>query len=98
SFSRDWSSDVCSSDLPETVRSYLQFNIGDAYDAGKADRSLRALFGTGLFADVEIGLQGNVVVVTIVENPVVNQVAFEGNSEVDRSEERRVGKEGRCRW
>jgi len=68
---------------PETVRSYLQFNVGDVYDAGKADRSLRTLFGTGLFADVEIGLQGNAVIVTVVENPVVNQVAFEGNSEVD---------------
>lgn len=68
---------------PETVRSYLQFNVGDVYDAGKADRSLRTLFGTGLFADVEIHLQGSTVVVTIIENPVVNQVAFEGNSEVD---------------
>ena len=68
---------------PETVRSYLQFNVGDVYDAGRADRSLRALFGTGLFADVEIDLQGSAVVVRVVENPVINQVAFEGNSEVD---------------
>lgn len=70
---------------PETVRSYLQFSVGDLYDAGKADRSLRALFATGLFADVEIGLQGSAVIVTVVENPVVNQVAFEGNSEVDNN-------------
>ena len=39
---------------PETVRSYLHFTVGDPYDAGNADRSLRALFATGLFADVEI--------------------------------------------
>jgi outer membrane protein insertion porin family len=68
---------------PETVRSYLQFAVGDTYDAGKADRSLRALFGTGLFADVRIDREGSAVIVTVVENPVVNQVAFEGNSEVD---------------
>lgn len=68
---------------PETVRSYLHFSVGDPYDAGKADSSLRALFGTGLFADVEIERQGNTVVVRVIENPVVNQVAFEGNSEID---------------
>jgi outer membrane protein insertion porin family len=68
---------------PETVRSYLQFSVGDAYDAGKVDRSLKALFQTGLFADVRIDRDGAGVVITVVENPVVSQVAFEGNSEVD---------------
>ena len=68
---------------PETVRSYLQFTVGDAYDAGKVDRSLKSLFGTGLFADVRIDRDGSAVVVTVVENPVVAQVAFEGNSEID---------------
>jgi outer membrane protein insertion porin family len=68
---------------PETVRSYLQFSVGDAYDAGKVDRSLKALFQTGLFADVRIDRDGNGIVITVVENPVISQVAFEGNSEVD---------------
>jgi outer membrane protein insertion porin family len=68
---------------PETVRSYLQFSVGDQYDAGKVDRSLKALFSTGLFSDVRIDREGNAVVVTVVENPVIAQVAFEGNSEVD---------------
>ena len=68
---------------PETVRSYLQLNPGDAYDAGKVDRSVKALFGTGLFSDVSIDLSGSTLVVSVVENPVINEVAFEGNSEVD---------------
>ncbi len=68
---------------PETVRSYLQFSVGDAYDAGKVDRSLKALFQTGLFADVRIDRDANGVVITVVENPVISQIAFEGNSEVD---------------
>ncbi|CFX41416.1 Outer membrane protein assembly factor BamA [Candidatus Filomicrobium marinum] len=68
---------------PETVRSYLKFTTGDVYDAGRVDQSLRALFATGLFADVEIFRDGNVVRVRVEENPVINQVAFEGNSEVD---------------
>src|SRR5215469_15635375 len=67
---------------PETVRSYLTFTVGQRYDGYKADESLRALFGTGLFKDVHINLQGGVVVVSVVENPIINRVAFEGNSEV----------------
>ncbi|HXF55182.1 MAG TPA: outer membrane protein assembly factor BamA [Hyphomicrobiaceae bacterium] len=69
---------------PETVRSYLQFTVGDPYDPAKVDASLRALFGTGLFADVRIDREAGTVIITVVENPVVNQVAFEGNSEVDK--------------
>ena len=70
---------------PETVRSYLKFNVGDAYDPGKVDQSIKALFATGLFSDVRIDREGAGVVVTVVENPVVNQVAFEGNREVDKA-------------
>ena len=69
---------------PETVRSYLRFNIGDQYDPGKVDQSIKSLFGTGLFADVRIDRTGTGVLITVVENPVINQVAFEGNREVDR--------------
>ena len=68
---------------PETVRSYLQFSVGSGYDGGKVDRSIKALFATGLFSDVKIDRDGSTVLVTVVENPIVNQVAFEGNSEVD---------------
>lgn len=67
----------------DTVRSYLQFSVGDPYDPAKVDASLKALFSTGLFADVSIYQQGSTAVIQVMENPVVNQVAFEGNSEVD---------------
>jgi outer membrane protein insertion porin family len=70
---------------PETVRSYLKFAPGDTYDAGKVDQSIRALFGTGLFSDVRIDRDGASAVVTVVENPIINQVAFEGNSEIDKA-------------
>jgi outer membrane protein insertion porin family len=70
---------------PETVRTYLRFNAGDAYDPAKVDQSIKALFATGLFSDVRIDREGAGVVVTVVENPVVNQVAFEGNREVDKA-------------
>ncbi|MGA7329009.1 MAG: outer membrane protein assembly factor BamA [Rhodomicrobium sp.] len=67
---------------PETVKNYLKFTPGQRYDTYKVDESLRALFGTGLFQDVRINLQGGTVVVSVIENPIINRVAFEGNSEV----------------
>lgn len=67
---------------PETVRSYLQFAPGDRYSPVKANDSLKALFATGLFSDVRIGRRSTTVIVTVVENPIVNRVAFEGNAEV----------------
>jgi outer membrane protein insertion porin family len=70
---------------PETVRSYLKFNAGDAYDAGKVDQSIKSLFATGLFSDVRIEREGAGVLITVVENPVIAQVAFEGNREVDKA-------------
>jgi outer membrane protein insertion porin family len=70
---------------PETVRTYLRFNIGDAYDPARVDQSIKALFSTGLFSDVRIDRTATGVLVTVVENPVVNQVAFEGNREVDKA-------------
>jgi outer membrane protein insertion porin family len=70
---------------PETVRTYLRFTVGDAYNAAKVDQSIKSLFATGLFSDVRIDRTGNGVLVTVVENPVVNQVAFEGNREVDKA-------------
>ncbi|MGI9521765.1 MAG: outer membrane protein assembly factor BamA, partial [Hyphomicrobiaceae bacterium] len=68
---------------PETVRSYLEFAEGDAFDDGQVNSSLRALFATGLFADVNIYREKSAVVVGVVENPIINVVAFEGNREVD---------------
>ena len=67
----------------ETIRSYLQLKEGQPYDAAAADRSLKALFGTGLFSDVTIDMQGSTLVVKVTENPIINRVAFEGNSKIE---------------
>ena len=71
---------------PDTVRSYLLLNTGDPFDASKIDASLKSLFSTGLFADVSLRRQGDALVVNVVENPVINRIAFEGNDEVESSD------------
>jgi outer membrane protein insertion porin family len=64
---------------PETIRSYLVIQPGDPFDSQRIDRSLKALFATGLFADVAIRREGDGLVVRVVENPIINRIAFEGN-------------------
>jgi len=66
----------------DTVKSYLQIQPGDAYDAQKADASLKALYATGLFSDVTMRREGTALIVHVVENPVINRIAFEGNSKL----------------
>ena len=62
-----------------TIRSYLLVQPGDAFDADRIDRSLKTLYATGLFQDVRLGRVGDTLVVRVVENPIVNRVAFENN-------------------
>ena len=52
---------------------------GDRLDAARIDAALKALYATGLFQDVRINQSGNRIIVTVVENAVINRVAFEGN-------------------
>ncbi len=62
-----------------TIRSYMLVQPGDPFDPDRIDRSLKSLFATGLFQDVSLQRQGNILAVRVVENPIVNRIAFEGN-------------------
>src|SRR5262249_40173794 len=42
----------------------------------------KALISTGLFQDVRPTIQGGRLTITVVENPVINRIAFEGNKKV----------------
>jgi outer membrane protein insertion porin family len=70
---------------PETVRSYLLVQPGDPFNDERIDRSLKALFATGLFADVTLRRDGDVLVIRVVENPIINRIAFEGNKKFDEA-------------
>jgi len=43
----------------DTIRSYMEINPGDPFDAAKVDRALKNLFATGLFADVHLRRDAN---------------------------------------
>src|SRR5580704_11314340 len=65
-----------------TIRSYFRAGPGGRLDQGHIDDGLKALIETGLFQDVRINQAGGRLVVTVVENPVIGRVAFEGNKKV----------------
>lgn len=66
----------------ETIRTYVSVRPGRPFGAANIDESLQALYATGLFADVKITRQGNNLMVAVVENPIINKVAFEGNKKL----------------
>jgi outer membrane protein insertion porin family len=67
----------------ETIFSYLRVKPGDRFDRALMDQSLKDLFDTGLFADVTLVQEGATVIVRVVENPIINRIAFEGNDKLD---------------
>ena len=66
----------------ETIRSYFKPGPGGRLDQGNIDDGLKALIETGLFQDVKINQAGGHLVVTVIENPVIARIAFEGNKKV----------------
>jgi outer membrane protein insertion porin family len=65
-----------------TIRSYFKPGPGGKLDQGRIDDGLKALIETGLFQDVKINQTGGHLVVTVIENPVIGRLAFEGNKKV----------------
>ena len=67
----------------ETIRSYFKPGPGGRLDQGAIDDGLKALIETGLFQDVRINRgAGGQLIVSVVENPVIGRVAFEGNKKI----------------
>jgi outer membrane protein insertion porin family len=66
----------------ETIRSYFKPGPGGRLDQAQIDDGLKALIETGLFQDVKISNAGGRILITVVENPVIGRVAFEGNKKI----------------
>jgi outer membrane protein insertion porin family len=66
----------------ETVLAYMNIRVDQIDDAALVDQSVKTLFSSSLFSDVTIRREGLGLVVTVIENPIVNRVDFEGNSTI----------------
>lgn len=67
-----------------TVLSYMVLREGQPYSQAQVDQSLKTLYATGLFADVQIQQANGTVTVKVVENPIINRIGFDGNSKVSQ--------------
>jgi outer membrane protein insertion porin family len=67
-----------------TIFASLPVRVGDTYDDEKGAAAIQALFGLGLFKDVRIEVNGDVLVVIVEERPTVADVSFSGNKEFDK--------------
>ncbi|ESY72955.1 outer membrane protein assembly factor BamA [Mesorhizobium sp. M0051] len=66
----------------ETIRNYITIKPGKAFSSSDIDSAIKALFGTGLFSDVQINQVGSTLVVKVAEYQVVNQVLFQNNKKL----------------
>ena len=66
-----------------TVISYLGFNIGDLYSQNKCDEAIKNLYATEFFSAIKIIFNKNTVNVVVTENPIINQIHVEGQSNVN---------------
>ncbi|WP_248794628.1 outer membrane protein assembly factor BamA [Pseudomonas sp. MWU13-2105] len=60
----------------------LPLNVGEQADDRRLVESTRALFKTGFFQDIQLGREGNVLVITVVERPSVASIDIEGNKAI----------------
>ena len=66
---------------PGTVFASLPVRIDDTYNDDKGAALIRALYALGLFSDVRVETQGDVLVVVVQERPTIATVEFAGNKE-----------------
>ncbi len=65
-----------------TVFNYLPLKVGDTFEPDEAPSIIKALFKTNFFKDVSLGRDGNVLVVTVEERPIIYSVKIEGNKDI----------------
>lgn len=61
----------------------LPINAGDTIDQIEVRNAIRALFRSGNFDDVQVGRDGNVLVIVVVERPAISEINIEGNKVIE---------------
>ncbi|MBY0240775.1 MAG: outer membrane protein assembly factor BamA [Burkholderiaceae bacterium] len=67
-----------------TVFSYLPVRVGETFDDSKSVSTIKALYATGIFKDVRLEKDGDVLVVIVEERPAISKVDFTGTKEFEK--------------
>jgi len=65
-----------------SVFAALPLDIGSAVDDKSLAEASRALFKTGFFEDIELGRDGNVLVINLTERPTISSIELSGNKAI----------------
>lgn len=69
-----------------TVYAYLPINRGDTIDDERSSKIIRTLYRTGFFEDVQLSRDGQILVVSVTELPVISKLTVTGNKDIKTEE------------
>ncbi len=67
---------------PNTILSYIKLRPGDVWTQAVGDQVLKDVYATELFSNASVVNNNGNVVITVVENPVINRIILEGNKRI----------------
>lgn len=76
-----------------TVFNYLPVQVSERFSADEAKATISALFKTGLFKDIRLKREGEVLIVQVEERPAISDITLSGNEDLETEELTRVLKE-----
>jgi len=62
----------------ETINIFSQVSIGDDIGLIEIDSILKKIYSTGFFEDVKINFQDNLLTIKVVENPIIQNITYDG--------------------
>ncbi len=65
-----------------TITAYMAIKEGEPFDSARVESSIREIYATGLFSDATFDFSRGVLTINVVENPLINEVAFENNKRI----------------
>jgi outer membrane protein insertion porin family len=71
----------------------IPVSVGDKMNEGKVSEITRALFSTAQFNDIQIGKDGNALIISVAERPSISSIELDGNKAL-KSEDLLQGLEG----
>ncbi|MDC1300585.1 outer membrane protein assembly factor BamA [Gammaproteobacteria bacterium] len=71
----------------------IPVNVGDKMNQGKVSEITKALFSTAQFNDIQVGKDGNALIISVLERPSISSIELDGNKAL-KSEDLLQGLEG----
>ena len=66
-----------------TIYNYLPINIGDTVDEQLVRESIRAVYSTGFFQDIEFRRDADTLIIAVLERPTIEDFTFSGNEDIE---------------